>query len=125
MLSHWIKIHPNEADNIKVNKRQPEAASHVIPKEMHKTFEELHELVAVEVFLKHTYAYKPGNKNSDEDDDNEPASNGVLQDQDEIYDDVYDYDKAISHFPGLKRSVKNKAPEDSLYEKIPSSIAGN
>lgn len=126
LLSHWIKIHPKEAENLKLNKTQPKGASHLIPKEDHKTFEKLHKLVAVEVFLKHTYSYKPGSKYVAKDDD-ESASNGALQDQEETYDDVYEYDKANCRFPEsvLRTSRVIKVPEDNIYEQISHPKTGN
>lgn len=39
----------------------------MIPKERHKTFEELRQLVSAEVFQDHTYLYTSGYKNEKED----------------------------------------------------------
>ena len=85
----------------------------MIPKENHKSCEELHKLVTVEVFRKHTYSYKPGNK--------EPAP---LRDEEELYEEVYEdvYDKANSL---LAKFAKRTSEQDSAYEQILYTNPGN
>lgn len=64
---------------------QPKTADHVIPKEEHKSLKELQQLVAIEVFMKHIYFYKPGHQ--------EPLH------QDPGFDQEYTYDRVFRPFP--------------------------